>query len=42
MLRPSGLKVPTKILKPGTVAVKTPAAGKAFCVPEPRRDYSPL
>lgn len=28
MLRPSGLKVPTKVLKPGSTALKTPAAGK--------------
>jgi hypothetical protein len=28
MLKPSGLKAPTKILKPGSTALKTPAAGK--------------
>uniref|UniRef100_U6CNE7 CAP-GLY domain-containing linker protein 1 n=1 Tax=Neovison vison TaxID=452646 RepID=U6CNE7_NEOVI len=26
MLKPSGLKAPTKILKPGSTALKTPAA----------------
>ncbi|GAB1290168.1 CAP-Gly domain-containing linker protein 1 [Apodemus speciosus] len=29
MLKPSGLKAPTKILKPGSTALKTPAAAAA-------------